>query len=314
MTRTVILFNPSAGKGAALERKSRLEALLRERGVAHETIVTDSEAHLRSLASRLSREVGPDGILAGAGGDSTFHIMAGEIVRTGTGEAPRFAMIGVGSSNDIPLAFGLETMEKAVAALARGTARPIDLGEVSTGRGEPTLFLGQANVGLGAYVNRYVEDVAARDPAAARRQWTTGFRGVRAAYRTRAIPLPLTIESGAGAVEGEFDVAVFGNTAYWATGRLFNPEARADDGILDACLVRHVPFLRLLRVAFLSRSGRHGRDPRVSFLRSSAFRVRSERPFAIQTDGEIVGGGAGEASLVREAVVRISPRTLRLVV
>lgn len=377
MDKTVILFNPSAGRGRAAGRRDALAVRLRGLGVRFEIIVTESEARLRTLTRRLAAEIG-GGILAGAGGDSTFSIMAGEIVRSGVGPDVRFGMIGLGSSNDIPAAFGLGTVEAACAALARGRTLRIDAGAVATkaretggwleaispgssrsaeeprrdtapesdaakppeptppsgsggaapesGRAredagaprpaenpaEGTIFLGQANVGLGAFVNRYVEELGARHPALAKHQFLAGVRGVRAAYRRGAVPLSLRIETASGIVAGEFDVAVFGNTRLWATGRAVVPEADPGDGRLDACLIRHSSFLRLVRIARLSRRGRHGQDARVSFLRAAAFRIVSDRAFAVQADGEIVGG-SGRPGDYREVTIQTLPGALTLV-
>jgi diacylglycerol kinase (ATP) len=299
-----ILFNPSAGLGKALARKDRLEGVLRRSGLAYELIVTESEDHLRELTRRLAAAGRP---VAGAGGDSTFHIMANEIAASGS-DAP-LGMIGTGSSNDIPLAFGLDNMEKACAALRAGATKRVDLGVVRAGERRLCYFLGQANVGLGASVNRYVQDLKTRRRALGKRQLLAGILGIRRAYRSHEIPLRLLVKADGQEAAGEFALAVFSNTPYWATGRLINPDADPADGRLDACLIGRMSFLRLARVASLARRGAHGKNRSVRFLRSAGFEVEADEPFLVQADGEIVGPPGSPKSLRRVQIESV-PRAL----
>lgn len=289
-----VLFNPSAGQGRALELKGRVESRLRAAGLSFDLFVTGSEEELKALARRHSALYGT---VAGAGGDSTFHLIANELLASG-GKA-RLGMIGLGSSNDIDREFGLETLDRACAALASGLSRRIDVGRILRGGEVLRHFLGQANVGLGAMVNAYVADLAARRPRLARRQALAGAAGVLCAYRSGKLPVGLGIEAANAAVRGRFVLAVFSNTRFWATGRMIAPAARPDDGLLDACLVDECSLATLFRVAVLAGRGAHGRMKEVSLLQGPGFDVTGESPFEIQTDGEILSGAAGPRTFER---------------
>ena len=283
--RIPILFNPSAGKGRARARKAGLEEALRRHGVLFDLIVTRSEDELRAL---VREQVGVCRTIAGAGGDSTFHIMANEIIRAAA--ETRLGIIGIGSSNDIAREFGLDGLDKACAALKKGRARKIDLGCIRQEGSTLRHFIGQANFGLGVVVNQYVESLAGRRPHLGKRQTLAGVMGVIQAFSRRKIPLPLRIEYENGSVSGEFVAAVFSNIRYWATGRIIAPASRPDDGRLDACLVRPCSFGRLLAIAAMSKRGRHVRMREVEMLSAPSFEVSSGTPFEVQTDGEILGG------------------------
>jgi diacylglycerol kinase (ATP) len=283
--KLLVLFNPSAGGGRAMARKARLESLLREKGVSFELTVTRSEAHLRDLAAAAA---GTGRDIVAAGGDSTFHIAAGAILRAGGRSA--LGLIGLGSSNDISREFGLETMDLAVQAVARARRRKVDLGLITARGLEPVYFLGQANIGLGAAVNRYVARLAEKRSPWARFQTAAGILGIREAYRRREIPLPLRVESGTGASgrRSSYLLAVFSNIRYWASGKKLLPEARPDDGRLDACLFGDCSFARLARLNSLTKRGVHARCPEVEILQASWFEAASDTPFLVQTDGEIL--------------------------
>jgi diacylglycerol kinase (ATP) len=305
--RIAILFNPSAAKGKALGKKTRLERLLRELDVSCDLMVTASEENLRALTRECA---GRYRALAGAGGDSTFQIMVDELARSGANVD--LGLIPLGSSNDVAREFDLQSLEKACRALKEGRAKPVDLGAVEEDGSVLGYFLGQANIGLGARVNRYVEEMAGRSPRLARFQNLAGALGVVRSYRRKEIPLKLEVRAGGLKKGGSFIVASFSNIRFWASGRLFIPSARPDDGLLDGCLIKHCSFLRLARLASLARRGRHVGAPEVEFVSSPAFDVSAEREFEIQVDGEIIGGSRTPQFFTRVRILAL-PGALRLI-
>lgn len=307
MDRIAILFNPSAGRGKALEKKDRLEHLLRRWEVEADILVTADEEHLKSLTKECA---GRYSVLAGAGGDSTFQIMINEIVRSGA--KVDFGLIALGSSNDVAREFGVESLEKACQALKRRRLRPTDLGSIEDEGEVLGYFIGQANIGLGAKVNRYVEGLARNKRRLGAFQTLAGARGIIAAYRRREVPLHLNVQAGEQKMSGAYAAAVISNIRYWATGRLINPFARTDDGRLDGCLIAGCSFLRLITLARLARNGRHVGAPEVAFLTGTEFAVFSEQNFEVQADGEIIGGRE-TPRLFRSVRFRVVPRALRLI-
>ena len=286
LEKTSILFNPSAGKGRALKEKIFIEQRLSSYGVPYDLFVTESEDHLKALArehAKIYRTI------AGAGGDSTFHLIVNEIVGHPEARAS-FAMIGIGSSNDITRDFRLDTVDAACRALKKGAVRRVDVGGIGDDHQNLRYFLGQANIGLGVSVNRAVERIARERPWLGKRQAAAGLLGIWKAYRSGEVPVSLTVASELGTTRGEFLAAVFSNIRYWATGRLIAPDARTDDGILDACLIRPCRLPRLLSIAWRMGKPRGEEISEVGRLRSGEFEISSETPFMIQTDGEILGG------------------------
>jgi diacylglycerol kinase (ATP) len=279
----LVLFNPSAGGGRAMKKKEALEAALAGHGIGHELVVTKSEADLRERAGRGARS---GRAIVAAGGDSTFHIVVNAIMEAGR-RVP-LGLVGVGSSNDIALEFGLETLEKACLALKRRRVKRVDLGLIRPERGTPVHFLGQANIGLGATVNRYVARLAERKKSLARRQTLAGVLGILDAYRTRKVPVRLRIASPEEELAGPFILAVFSNIRFWATGKVLHPGAKPDDGKLDACLFRDCSFARLVRLNSLANRGRHAGCRGVEVRRAVSFEVSADEPFLVQTDGEML--------------------------
>jgi diacylglycerol kinase (ATP) len=305
--RISILYNPSAGMGRALKRKLKLEHLLKHFEVRYDLIMTRSEDHLKALVREHAKTYKT---LVGAGGDSTFHIMVNELIAASADVD--FGMIGVGSSNDMTMEFGVDTLEKACRALKNPGVRKIDLGCISAEKTPLRYFVGQANIGLGAFVNKRVAELAVLKPWLAKRQTLAGILGIRKAYRSRNIPLPLIIESEAGRAEGEFTAAIFSNIKFWATGKIINPSAVPDDGKLEACLIKNCSFLRLARISRLANKGKHVEAGEVEIHRAPCFEVSSEKPFEIQSDGEMVKTPEGRTTFHRITFC-VVPRALNLI-
>jgi diacylglycerol kinase (ATP) len=306
--RIAILLNPSADKGNALKKKGGLERLLHKWQVPFDLIVTSSEENLKALTRECA---GRYRSLAGAGGDSTFQIMVNEIVRSGA--QVNLGLIALGSSNDVAREFELLLPERACQALKRGRTKPIDLGSVEHDGTVLSYFIGQANIGLGTQVNRYVREIAEIHPRLAGFQTLVGAAGIIRSYRHREIPVPLTIRADGQTRDGLYVAANFSNIRYWATGRMICPSARPDDGRLDACLIGECSFPRLARLASLARRGGHAGAPEVQFLGASEFEISSSREFELQADGEIIGGARSPVSF-KNLIIRAVPQALRLIV
>lgn len=302
-----ILLNPSAGQGKSLKKKGRLERLLKAWQVPFELMVTTSEENLRALTRECA---GQYRALAGAGGDSTFQIMIEEIVRSGA--EVDFGLIALGSSNDVAREFDLHSLEKACLALKRGRTRPIDVGTVENGGEILKCFIGQANIGLGVYVNRYVQEFSGRKPHLAAFQSLAGTLGIIRSYRSKAVPIWLSVRTEEQKKDGSYVVANFSNIRFWASGKTLNPSARPDDGQLDGCLIRKCSFLRLARLACLARRGKHVGAPEVEFLRAPMYEISAEQGFEVQADGEIIGGSR-TPGLFKNVLIRTKSRALRLI-
>jgi len=304
---TLILFNPSAGKGRAVRKKEQLENLLNRMNVPHDLVITRSEEHLKAEAERAAHKYKR---IVAAGGDSTFHLAANEILQAGADV--EMGMIGIGSSNDLAREFGLQGLEAACTALKRGHAKGIDAGCIEKGGIVLRHFLGQANIGLGVEVNRYVEKLAARHPVWGRRQMLAGMAGIRHAFRSKSIPVFLKIASETGRLEGRFHVALFSNIRFWATGLAMCPDARSDDGRLDACFIPACSFGRLVRFACLARKGRPLEKAGAVKMQAQVFRIESDGDFSIQTDGEILGG-YDRPDRFRTVTFKVVPAALKLI-
>lgn len=305
--KVAILFNPSAGKGKALRKKNRLEELLQKYDIPYDLFVTQSAEDLIRLAGEKCKEYK---ILAGAGGDSTFNIMINEIFKRSANVT--LGMIGLGSSNDIVKEFGIESLDKACLALKMKRTKRVDLGCIEEDNFLLRRYLGQANVGLGVFVAKYAENMASGGSKWTGIQTVVGIRGIYETFKSQKVPLSLTIRSDNGEIHGQFILASFNNIRYWATGRLLCPEAKLDDRKLDGCLIDDCSFARFAQIAWMAKKGKHIKTNGVEILQSSEFSVSAEKPFEIQTDGEIVHR-PDSSTQFRAVQFKILPQSLNII-
>ena len=161
-------------------------------------------------------------------------------------------MIGLGSCNDVVREFEIHSLKRACRALKKNHSRRIDLGMALSGEKVLRYYPGQASIGLAVLINQYVENVVKRSPRLGKYQTLSGLRGGWQALRSADLPMELTVEYENGVIRGEFILAVFNNIRYYAAGKMATPQARTDDGLLDAFLVKKCSFSRLAYITFFT--------------------------------------------------------------
>jgi len=216
---------------------------------------------------------GVDLVLA-CGGDGTVTACAEGV--TGTGVP--LGIIPMGTGNLLARNIGVPTgLEEALAVALGGGQHAID-----AGRAEDTLFVVMAGVGL---------DARMLDGASDRLKRRLGWL----AYALSAIrhlgdrPMRVTISIDGGRRRRMLASAlVVGNVGWLRGGLPLLPDARPDDGLLDAVVVTADGLAGWLAVAMdvLLRRPARGRMHRIQFTRLQV-RLDHEQPWEL--DGEVMG-------------------------
>jgi YegS/Rv2252/BmrU family lipid kinase len=130
----MVIYNPTAGKGAAGERLPEVEALLKAKGVEYDLRITRAVWH----AAELARDAGKEGyaVAVAAGGDGTVNeVVNGLMLAHERGdELPAMGVLSVGRGNDF--SYGADVpgeLGACVEVLAAGYERPMDVGRVIGG-------------------------------------------------------------------------------------------------------------------------------------------------------------------------------------
>jgi diacylglycerol kinase (ATP) len=275
---TLAIVNPAAGKGMAMPvwRRARAEIPSLQ---GWDSVLTECVGHARELASSASTR-GYERVVA-IGGDGTVYEVANGLACTET----TLGIIPVGTGNDTALNLGVPFDPLAAADLAaRGTARPIDLGQVRTARGI-SYFVNVAGFGFDAEVSWRVSRMPLRKLLGGTTPYVAGVLETLLQYRA---PRMRIVVDGHLIERRVFLVAVANNPSYGG-GMRIAPNAQCDDGLFDLCVVNDLSRLAVLRLVPRLYSGGHVGHPAVELFRCCEVSADADRRVRCQADGESVG-------------------------
>ena len=310
--RFLVIVNPRAGRGRAMQAAWRLEALLRQEAIPF-TIARTRHA---GEASDVARHAAPDvEAVVAVGGDGTMHEVACGLADAAeaAGDPARVAALAVvpfGTGNDFVKTFGIgPRVEDGFAALVSGRRRRIDLGRAGPirARGERLhreWFANDLSAGFGAQV---VRDMI--EPPFYLRALTGQVAYVAAGLRRLFFrPRPMIVRVDGREHRQDFYEVHVGNGRFCGGGIQYTPRAVPDDGLLDVSLFHTMP-----RWSFLATNlgpVRHGTlvpapERGIEMLVGHAVEIEQSQEFPIYLDGEsrMVEGAEGRPASVRVEVV-----------
>ena len=269
-----VIFNPNAGRGRARRRLEKLREALGDRAVFRPT---EAPGHGEQLAF----EAATSGFaaVAAAGGDGTVHEVANGVLRAGLPEVT-MEVYPVGSANDYACALGLDPDWKLRGDPAV-TARPVDVGLVTTPDGRRRYFINGLGLGFNGHVAResrrvgFLQGRLLYNLALFRALWyhfDAPPMTIRLDDQTREGPT-LVLCLSVGRREGNFTLA---------------PDALLDDGLFDVLHVGQVRRWTLIRNLLHINVGRRPSHPLLWYGQSAGVSVESATPLAVHLDGELI--------------------------
>ena len=216
---------------------------------------------------------GVDLVLA-CGGDGTVTACAEGVTDTGV----PLAIIPMGTGNLLARNIGLPLgLDEALAVALGGVQEPIDAGRVNG-----TLFVVMAGLGLDA---RMLSD--ASEPLKKRLGWLA--YAISAVRHLGDRPMRVTVSAEGGRRRRmRASALIVGNVGWLRGGLPLLPDARPDDGMLDAVVLIAGGLTGWLSVAadILLRRPAHGGIYRVQFTK---LQVTLDREESWELDGEVMG-------------------------
>ncbi len=288
--RLLLIVNPSSGSGRGAELLPEVERQMRARRLEFGTVITTSLEH------------GIEEAKAAVGRGETPVMMSGDglIGQIGGALAESGATMGIvpgGRGNDLARVLGIPTEPaEAVALLAQGPTRQIDVGEANGKR-----FLCIASIGFESIANRIANE-------------TTFLRGglvyFYAGLRTLATwkPARFTIRlDGERSLEYEGYSVQVANSRAFGGGFFIAPNAELDDGLFDVVMVGDSSKLRFLAGMPKAKKGTHLEQEQISVERAAEVEVGADRPFAVYADGEHLTDLPARLRVLRGALTVIAP-------
>jgi diacylglycerol kinase (ATP) len=291
-----LFINPTAGRGRAGRRLSRIAALLEQAGIEFEPYqsrtVGDLEDQVRSQVNR-----GTDRIVV-VGGDGSVHEAVNGIM--GADNPARLGVIPSGTGNDFAKACYISLdWEQATQLLAErikvdATSRCIDIGRMNE-----RYFANGAGIGFDAKVTRVARSY----------RWPIGdlvylFAIFRCLADGVATP-DMTITSDALTTHGPITLASISNGAW--VGGMFHiaPMADNSDGKLELLIADPVSRMRILSLLPKIISGKHLGESEVRHASVCRVTIDCSADVPSHLDGEV---GAPASRFV----IEILPAALNL--
>jgi diacylglycerol kinase (ATP) len=290
--RATIIWNPQAGKRAGDGDLDAALRILNEGGWSVEVCCTAAPGDAGRIAAEAVR-VGQQAVLV-AGGDGTIN----EAVQALAGHETVLGYLPYGTVNvwarelDIPL-----DLEGAARSLLDGRVETIDLGIAGD-----RYFLLMAGIGLDAEIVRRAQRVERYKQRFGVLPYVAS--GISTIPFYRGHDMELRYDGIIRRVQAL--MLVVGNTKLYGGRFQLTPNAVANDGWLDLCIIKGRGGLSLMRQSvpiLLSGSVSHAD---VEMVRVRELTVDAAEPLALQLDGELAG-----TTPVR---FRIAPRALRAIV
>jgi diacylglycerol kinase (ATP) len=293
-----IVANPAAGKGLAAKAIPQVREAFDRLGMSYEVIETARAGDASKIARSSDREV-----VVALGGDGTINEVANGIA----GSAKKLGIIPAGSGNDFIKSAGIpHSIKASCELLAQAMIRRVDSGTVTVSRSSDgytstRIFLNGVGIGFDAAVAKKTTEI----------HYLAGFSlYLMAVFQTlgsyRAPEFTLNLDHAT--FLGKNLLIAIGNGRSAGGGFFLTPDAKIDDGLLDACVVQEKNLAQILMLMPLVMRGNHGKVRGVKFLREKKFEISASAPFYVHADGEVVGDG------VDRVMVSTNPGAIELMV
>lgn len=292
--RTCIIVNPNAG---SVEGLAALEAAL---GRLPGSEVRRTEA--AGDAERLARDAvrGGADLVVAAGGDGTLNEVVNGLAED-FGKA-RLGLLPLGTGNDFARSIGVpDDLEGALAVLAAGAARAVDVGRATIGD-TSRCFVNMSAGGFSGEVSERAGEAKDRwGPLAYMRAAIDALPELKGFLTTLVV-------NGAETLRMEASNIIVSNGRYVASGIPAAPKAVLDDGLFDVLIAPALTIPQLAALVPQVLLGRHMDNDLLLFRRATRLEIECDPPMAFNVDGELIGeNGQGTARF------EILPRALQVI-
>ena len=268
----IFIINSAAGKGKAGKKINLLISELNKNIPEYSIELTKGKLHACTLAQEAA-EKGFRNIIA-VGGDGTINEVITGIIRSG--KDVNFGIIPEGGGNDLARNFRISSnIKRAVKLIRKKKIIQIDAGKV-----EDLYFINSFGIGLDAKVAEY----------ASKTKLLNGlpryiFAVLKALIKMKSYKIDVTVNDTI--ISSDFTMISIGNGKYCGGGFMLTPNAKADDGLLDICLIDKVNRRKILKLLPAALKGKHTTEQEVTMKRTNKIRFQTSDKIPIYFDGEI---------------------------
>lgn len=282
------IVNPESAAGLTGRRWTGLRPQV-EAAVGHlRWAFSEAPGHATALAHKAVLE--GHGRVIAVGGDGTLgEVTTGLLAaRAAGGREAALGLLPMGTGSDFARTLGIASPAAAIAALAKGGRRRIDLGRVAytghDGQQHERLFVNVLSFGCSGAISSTLS--RSTKLLGGRLGFMLGTARALLSYRDQPVSVSLD-----GAPPETYALTNFAlcNGRFFGGGMQVAPRAELDDGLFDVTIWRGFGFADFALKKPMLYDGRHVRLPGTSTARATTLEATSDVSVLIDVDGEPLG-------------------------
>jgi diacylglycerol kinase (ATP) len=271
--KTLIILNPSAARGRAMEFKSPIESAFKKYGIDYQLHISKSSDDIINVTKdNLGKNFSN---FIAVGGDGTIHYMANVLA----GTDKKLGTIPTGSGNDIATCLGITPdVEKCCQIIKKGNTKKIDTGLIN----DRYYYLCIAGSGFDSQVTYLANNT--------RLPLKSGIKYTYSVYKTL-----ITFKSKKFFINYNYkNREIYGmmitasNMPMYGGGMKVTPDASPEDGLFDVCIIKKMSKMHFIKIFPKVYEGKHINDEKVEIFRTKTLSLDSEYPFSVFADGEYI--------------------------
>jgi len=294
LIRVKLIANPGAGNASkSAENLKLVTGYLKKNGLKADIALAKPSEKATPIAKRAVK----DGykVVIAMGGDGTIEaVMRGMI-----GSKARLGIIPTGTENNIAASLGIpKDLEESCALIASEDTLKLDIGQVTTKKGEKFIFFEMATVGISADIYPGAKKIAKGSVAGIKVAALTLIH-----HETKPkIFLTLDDESK---IEVETMLVMASNTPVFGKHFKVAPDASLQDGLLDISVYPDFSKAELIRYYAEVMDGGYSGDKKVQRYQARKLKVKTSPKLGVMADGVELGKGT--------VTIKVRPGALRVI-
>lgn len=270
MKQYFFIINPISGKGKGKKLIPLIEKFFSERNLIFEIHITTFAGEAKSLAS-IGIQKGYTTIIA-VGGDGTVNEVGAVLVNSSV----HFGIIPIGSGNGLARELKIPMDPyAAIKNLIKGDLRKIDSGTCNghyfactAGIGfdakMSSTFLHLTNRGLNGYVRTFLKEF---------------FK-----YKSLRYEFQLNEKK----IEVDALLITIANCKQWGNEFYISPQSKANDGLLEICILKKFPIYVLPFLLFRAVNKTLNKSKYITISKITSIQLKSSETTQFHTDGEVL--------------------------
>lgn len=286
----MFIINPAAGNGSAKTLLEPIHKRLENSEIEYKMVISQSKGQIETLTMQAIID-GYNEIVA-VGGDGTLTEMIQGICQSGSSNI-KAGILPCGTGNDFSkVLYMSQDPLMILESVLLGKTKDADLFDCNGIK-----CINICAMGIDGQIVIDTEKIKKLFPGPVAYLIST-LKSLMI-YKARKIE----IEMDQTRIQRKTLIVAVGNGKYFGGGMKITPKAEIDDGLMDVCIVNHVPKLKLIAMFPSIFKGEHLNIREVEYYRCSEISVVSlEKSLLLNVDGNIVGSTPVRITLAKEKI------------